>query len=109
MRACAQNGLAVWREGIHHSPSTIRMPWFLDMVSEIFVRVLEFCKLRCSTSGSSLDEAPLALERRTWKARTVIFSMASANTKFLPLASTGSSTTRALFPLFRDDAIFTSS
>ena len=89
--AGAQHGLAVWREGIDHAPSTIRMPRFLDMVSEIFVRVrvLEFCKLRCSTSGSSLDEAHFALEPRTWKAWTVIFSMANSNTKFLPLASAG--------------------
>ena len=61
--------------------------WFQNVVNEIFIRILEICKLRCFTWWQSLGETHLALEPRRWEAWTSIFSMANSSTKFLPLAS----------------------
>ena len=67
--------------------STIGIPWFQNVVSEIDVRILEICKLRCFTWWQSLGETHLALEPGGWKAWTFILPMANSNTIFLPLAS----------------------
>ena len=61
--------------------------WFQNVVNEIFIRILEICKLHCFTWWQSLGKTHLALEPRGWEAWTSIFSTANSSTKFLPLAS----------------------
>ena len=82
--------LHAWQKRIYQQFEYIRrIPWFQNMVIKMFVQVLEICKWHCFASWQSLGETHLALEPRRWKAWTVIFPMANANTIFLLLASVG--------------------
>ena len=74
-----------------HPRFYFRIPWFQNMVSEIFfgVGVLKICKLRCFISWPLLGETHLPLEPRRGKAWTVMFPMANSNTKFIKISTAG--------------------
>ena len=101
-------------------------PWHTILHSwhNRFDQQLEYHGFKILSAKYLLGEAQLTLERRRWKAWTVIFPMANSNTKIFAAGIgwapglilrkapiSGSSTTRTLFPLFSydNDAIFISS